>query len=237
VYRGKKGHTTTARHIAVLELVRPLIPSDAEVILLGDGEYDSVGMLQWIEAHARWHLVVRTAQNSLVQYGGHLFPLSDLPVEPGISLTLENIGFTAQDCGPLLALACWELDCEDPIYLISNLDDAKMALKYYKRRYRLETLFSDKKSRGFPIHKSHLSLPNRLSRLLLAASLAFIWMIYLGLSAIVTGQRTLIDPTHRQDKSLFRLGLDWLTHLPKWGQPIPLSFFLSPDLLFHKSVR
>jgi hypothetical protein len=237
VYRGKKDHTTTARHIAVLELVRPLIPTDAEVILLGDGEYDSVGMLQWIEAHTHWHFVVRTAKSSLVRYGGHLFSLSDLPIEPDVCQVLENVGFTAQDYGPLLALACWELDYEDPIYLISNLEDAEMAMKYYKRRYRLETLFSDKKSRGFHIHKSHLSDPNRLSRLLLAACLAFIWMIYLGLSVVVTGQRTLIDRTHRQDKSLFRLGLDWLTHLLMWGKPIPLSFFLSSDLLFHESVR
>jgi len=237
VYRGKKGHTTSARHIAVLELVKPLIPPDADVILLGDGEYDTIGMLQWIEAHTNWHFVIRTAKSSLVHYGGQVFPLSYLPVEPDVCLVLEGVGFTAQDYGPLLALACWELGYEHPIYLISNLKDAEMALKCYKRRYRLETLFSDEKSRGFHIHKSHLSDPDRLSRLLLAACLAFIWIMYLGLSAIVTGQRTLIDRTHRQDKSLFRLGLDWLTHLLKWGEPLPLSFFLSPDLLFHENVR
>lgn len=237
VYRSKKGHATSDRHIAVLELVKPLIPAEADVILLGDGEYDSLDMLQWIEAHTHWHFVVRTAKSSLVHYGGHVFPLSYLPVKPDVCLVLEGVGFTMQDYGPLLALACWELDYAAPIYLISNLENAEMALKHYKRRYRLETLFSDKKSRGFHIHKSHLSDPDRLSRLLLAACLAFIWIIHLGLTAIVTGQRTLIDRTHRQDKSLFRLGLDWLTHLLKWGQPLPINFFLSPALLFHESVR
>lgn len=38
VYEGKKGHTTAERHIAVLAHRRPLMPAEAEVILLGDGE-------------------------------------------------------------------------------------------------------------------------------------------------------------------------------------------------------
>ena len=44
VYRSKKGHATSDRHIAVLELVKPLIPAEADVILLGDGEYDGLDM-------------------------------------------------------------------------------------------------------------------------------------------------------------------------------------------------
>ena len=69
VYRSKKGHATSDRHIAVLELVKPHIPAEADVILLGDGEYDSLDMLQWIEAHTHWHFVVRTAKSSLVHFG------------------------------------------------------------------------------------------------------------------------------------------------------------------------
>ena len=63
VYKGKKGHTTAERHIELLELAKPLIPEDAEVILLGDGEYDNVEMLEWIEEKTNWKFVVRTAKN------------------------------------------------------------------------------------------------------------------------------------------------------------------------------
>ena len=38
--------------------------------------------------------------------------------------------------------------------------------------------FSDQKSRGFHLHKSHISDPQRLSRLLIAACLAYIWIVY-----------------------------------------------------------
>jgi hypothetical protein len=41
------------------------------------------------------------------------------------------------------------------------------ACKYYRRRFQIEAFFSDQKSRGFHLHKSHLADPTRLSRLLL----------------------------------------------------------------------
>ena len=128
VYRGKKGHTTADRHIAVLELVQPLLPPEVKIILLGDGEYDTVDMLQWIEAHTNWHFVVRTAKSSLVHFGGYVFPLSNLPIEPDKCLVLEQVLFTQEAAyGPLLAMAYWELDYEEPIYLLSNLADAEPA--------------------------------------------------------------------------------------------------------------
>lgn len=238
VYRGKKGHTTAERHIEVLKLVQPLLPPEAEVILLGDGEYDNVDMLQWLEAHTNWHFVVRTAKNSWVHFEGLLFSLNDLPTEPDKCLVLEQALFTQEAAyGPLLAMVYWELGYGEPIYLLSNLDDAEQACAYYKRRYRLETLFSDQKSPGFHIHKSHLSDPKRISRLLLAACLSFIWMVYLGLCVIADGQQGLIDRTHRRDKSLFRLGLDWLKHHLKWGWPLSVRFDLPLSIILHENVR
>lgn len=237
VYRGPKGHTTAQRHIEVLELVQPLLPAEATVILLGDGEYDNVDMIQWLEAHTRWHFVVRTACSSLVHFQGRVFALNSLPITPDKCLVLEKVLFTQARYGPLLAMVYWELDYEEPIYLLSNLADAEQSCRYYKLRYRLETLFSDQKSRGFHLHKSHLSDPNRISRLLIAACLSFIWMIFLGLSVTAAGQQGLIDRTHRRDKSFFRLGLDWLKHLLKLGLPFSVRFDLPFDLAFHESVR
>jgi hypothetical protein len=60
------------------------------------------------------------------------------------------------------------------------MEAAEEACRYYQKRFRIETFFSDQKSRGVHIHKSHISDPQRLSRLLIAACLAYIWIIYLG---------------------------------------------------------
>ena len=66
-----------------------------------------------------------------------------------------------------------------------------------------------------------------MARLLLASSLAYLWLIYLGL--LVTEHeelRCLIDRTDRTDKSLFRLGYDWLKYALRRGKSFNVAFHL-----------
>lgn len=226
VYKGKKGHTTAERHIAVLEQILPFVPKDSEVILLGDGEYDNVDMLHWIRTHTRWNFVVRTACNSRITLGTVEQSLSDIGITKGSCITLNQVKFTAKIFGPITAVAWWDKAYDEPIYLMASLDDSREICRYYKKRFKIETLFSDQKSRGFQIHKSHIAKPERISRLLMAACLAYIWMIYLGMHVLHNGFRTLIDQPHRQDKSIFRLGMDWLKYCLKRGDPFPVCFHL-----------
>ena len=94
VYKGKKGHTTAARHIEVLELVRPLIPEGTEVILLGDGEYDNVEMLAWLDNNTDWHFVVRTASNSIIRFEDLEFYIGEIAVEPDQCRYMVDVLFT-----------------------------------------------------------------------------------------------------------------------------------------------
>jgi len=234
VYKGKKGHTTAERHIMLLQKVLPLIPAGAEVVLLGDGEYDTPEMLTWVAEETSWEFVVRTAKNILITQGGVQYPLRELCAAQGTCTVARDVLFTAKEFGPVMAIAWWGKVYKDPIFLISNCDSAVLACRYYRRRFQLETLFSDQKSRGFHIDKSHLSDPTRLSRLLLASSLAYIWLIHLGMLVFQDESlRSLIDRTHRTDKSLFRLGLDWIKYSMTHGLDIVVAFhlFRQPALL------
>ena len=49
----------------------------------------------------------------------------------------------------------------------------------------------------FRLHKSHLSDPKRLMRLLIASCLAYIWVVYLGVCALRDGW---LQRLHRQDR-------------------------------------
>lgn len=227
VYKGKKGHTTAENHIATLQKVLPLIPSAAQVVLLGDGEYDNTELLAWVTDHTDWEFVVRTAKNMLITHNGIQYPLRELCAGHGTCTAADEVLFTAEEFGPVMAIAWWGKAYKDPIFLISNCASLPSACDYYRRRFRLETLFSDKKSRGFHIEKSHLSDPTRLSCLLLATSLAYIWLIYLGMMVFQDERkRSLIDRTHRTDKSLFRLGLDWVKYSMTHGLDILVAFNL-----------
>ncbi|HEY3343953.1 MAG TPA: hypothetical protein VGJ97_03430, partial [Anaerolineaceae bacterium] len=88
-------------------------------------------------------------------------------------------------------------------------------------------------SRGFDLDKSHLSDPERLSTLMIAACLAYLWIIYLGLVAIRKDWVKIIHRPDRCDWSLFRLGLALLDHFLNEDLPIPVSF----TILEAKSVR
>lgn len=96
--------------------------------------------------------------------------------------------------------------------------------------HTIETFFSDQKSRGFHIQKSHLSNPARLSRLLLASCLAYIWIIYLGVCALEDTWRKRLHRRDRCDLSLFRLGLRLLARCLKDGLQLPKGFLLPANL-------
>src|SRR5690349_18809088 len=143
---------------------------------------------------------------------------------------------TAKQYGPLSILALWDAKEQHPLYLITNLADLDAAVRLYKKRAHIETFFSDQKSRGFHIHKSHLSEPARLMRLLLASCLAYIWLVYLGVCALKDGWLKRLHRQDRCDLSLFRLGLRLLARCLKDDIPIPEGF-LVPVQIPHKPVR
>jgi hypothetical protein len=228
VYKGKKGHTTAERHIEALVKTKALVPEDVEVILLGDGEYDTTDMLEWVQTQTTWQYVVRTGSNLLIERHNVWHKIVDFANEPGQLRMLHEIVFTQTGTFPTNLVIWWGKGYQDPIFLVSDLPNASQAARYYKRRFTIETFFSDQKSRGFHIHKSHLADAQRISRLLIAACLAYIWMIGLGLFTLSTGKQKLIDRPDRIDKSVFRLGLDWLKYALKHELDFPVLFHFEP---------
>ena len=233
VYEGKKGHTTAERHIEVLEKVKALLPKGAKVILLGDAEYDTTEMLLWLQEETTWNYILRTSPQIYVYIESEEYKIGALPLKKNQVLQYLNIKFTKKAKMNTNLVLWWTRKYEKPIYLISSLSSKYLVCRYYQRRYRIETFFSDQKSRGFNIHKSHLADPERISRLLVAACLAYIWMIVQGLKVIAENKTSHIDRTERTDKSIFRLGMDWLRHCLKRNVDFePMFFFqLETDLV------
>jgi hypothetical protein len=61
---------------------------------------------------------------------------------------------------------------------------------------------------------------------MIAACLAYLWIVYLGLIALREGWVKLIHRSDRCDWSLFRLGLALLDFFLNEDFPIPVSFLL-----------
>lgn len=220
-----KGHAPEALHIELVELVRDLIPEGTKVVFLGDGEFDGIG-LQDTMNEAGWFYACRTAKSTVVRWEGVKFNLDllDNSIKPGMLIELKEVQFTRDAYGPVMVLCCWAKDEVDPLYLVSNLSSSEEAIKYYQKRFRIETFFSDQKSRGFNIQKSHIEDPQRLSRLLIASCLAYIWIVYLGSLCKAEGWQGIIHRKNRCDLSLFQLGLRILEHFLNEGLSIPVQF-------------
>ena len=228
VVAAPKGHFPEATHRALLAQVQRLMPADATVIFLGDGEFDGVDLQADLRRYG-WQYVCRTATNILITACGVEFQVSDLAPQPGQALAVSPAWMTAARYGPVSLLAVWEPPCPHPIYLITNLSDLDAAVAQYRKRAHIETFFSDQKSRGFHLHKSHLSDPARLGRLLLAACLAYLWVVYLGVCAIRDGWLRHLHRLDRCDLSLFRLGFRLLARCLKEEVAIPDGFLVPAE--------
>ena len=235
VVAAPKGHFPEATHRTLLAHVHALLPPDATVIFLGDGEFDGVDLQADLRRYG-WGYVCRTATSILITAAGVEFAVGAVVPALGETLAVTPAWMTAARYGPISLLAIWEPPAEQPLYLITNLSDLDAAVAHYRQRAHIETFFSDQKSRGFQIHKSHLRDPARLSRLLLAACLAYLWVVYLGVCARRDDWLPLLHRSDRCDLSLFRLGLRLLARCLKDELPIPEGLLVpavAPPTLLH----
>jgi hypothetical protein len=232
VVEGSKGHLPEATHLKLLGQLKTLLPTACPAIFLGDGEFDGID-LQAALQEPEWAYVCRTAKNVQLYEAGEPFSFVDLLLRPGDCLGIANVQFTRRAYGPVTVIGWWKRGFKEPIYLVTNFELVAEACYWYTKRFQIETFFSDEKSRGFNLHKSHLSDTQRLARLMMAACLAYLWVVYLGITAHREGWVDILHRTDRCDWSLFRLGLCLLEHLLNEDLPIPVAF----NFLESKSVR
>ena len=199
--KGGKGHFSDATHT---ELARKCLSILAQglpcrVVLLGDGEFDGQGLRDFCWENG-WEFVLRTSLDRQVNFGGETGRLdSVLPLLEG-----REIVFFEGGCGRDNALLWKSKKFDNPIPLLTNMDLGQMACKYYKLRFKIETLFKQMKSAGFHLDKSMLSCPERIANLLIVLSLAFIFTFCTGL-LIKQCDKAVISPIVRADR-VHRMG-------------------------------
>ena len=88
-------------------------------------------------------------------------------------------------------------------------------------------MFAFPKSRGFHNHTSQLTTPERLARLLLATSLAYLWVQEEAMLAQAQGWVAQCHRTDRCDLSLFQIGLWAMQYARREGKRIPMRLRLA----------
>lgn len=235
VFKGRKGHSSTDLQVALLQTLKSLLPAEQAVILLGDGEFDGSELVTWVEQHTPWRYVCRTAHRLLIEHENEWRALNEIELAPEEELFLTNVLFTqSQQVGPLNILVVWHPEKKEHWFFVTNFTDPSQARKWYRKRFSIETLFSDVKGRGFNLDKTRIWKPERLNRLIFAVALAYIFTVFLGVELIRHGPFAKLFRTDRFYHSLFQLGLSYLHHLLKSCLPLPdLEPFPPPDSFEH----
>jgi hypothetical protein len=212
----------------LVEQGQELLPAGAQVVVLGDGECDGTDLQHTLE-EGGWSYVCRTAMSTTATWEDSPLRLASLGAcsKPGTLIALQDVRFTEAAYGLIMVMCCWAKEYREPLDLVSNMASADAACRWYSKRFRIATFFSDQKSRGFHLHKSHLAEPLRLARLLMVACLASIWIVSLGALCEQNGWIRIIHRGDRCDLSLFQLGLRLLDYLLNAGHTIPVAFYIS----------
>ena len=230
VVKGKKGHLPEALHCALIGRLQELIAPDVSVTVLGDGEFDGVELQASLRAR-NWQYVCRTASSILISAKDRVFSVGALPLARGEAVYMTDVRMTAKQYGPILLLGIWDAKQKEPLYLISSLSDPEEAYARYRVRFRIECMFANHKSRGFRIDKSHLKAPERLARLLIATSLAYVWIHAVAGFAQAQGWVEQFHRSDRCDLGLFQIGLRAIQYALREGLRLPVSFVLLVDPL------
>jgi hypothetical protein len=149
-WRGRqspKGHCPEDLHIAVVELRSTVLPERAQVVFLGDGEFDGTA-LQATLSKVGWAYVCRTAMSTTATWEGETFRLDVLGacLQPGRLIELKEVSITRDAYGPVMVLCWWATGYHEPLYLVSNLATAEEACRLYQKRFRMRPVSQTRKA-------------------------------------------------------------------------------------------
>lgn len=196
VKKQPKGHFSTEDHVElaqqVAKLLKPLIPQDLPVTLLGDGEFGSIDLQIFCKSMG-WDYVFRIKKNTLLyesedndeyqetenSFGS--FKPKQLQVEANHDcLFIPHLEYTKERYQWVNFLLWHDVRYDKPLPLIASLNCPLEIMAAYDKRYGIEALFKDLKSTSFNLHKTRVKDAAAISNLILIAALAFDFLTNLG---------------------------------------------------------
>jgi Transposase DDE domain len=235
VKEGKKGHFPTQMHVDIIKkvaaILKPIVPKDMPITLLGDGEFDSVDLQQLCRHELFWHYVFRTACDTPFYENDDLFkPQSIILDKKETFVFIPSVDFSNKKYPDVHFLYWHDRNIyDDPLYLVSSYDDPFDIIYFYKKRFSIETLFKDLKSRGFNLHKNRLTKAFAVFNLILIAALGFCLLIAFGQKNKDNPLKNKVLRIHKVNKnelSVFSYGFKLLKYLLRYNRYFSLQFAL-----------
>jgi len=152
------------------------------VTVIADREFCSPLLAQWL---ADWgvHFDIRVKKSFFVSredFPSILIGQFLQTCERGEYYLYTNVRLTEEHQIRVNLLIYWRPDCDEPIALITDLEDTAAVAETYHQRPWIETLNRDLKSGGFDLERGKITDSDRLGRMLIAVAFAYILLVILG---------------------------------------------------------
>ena len=212
----KKGNSDTSERENLLQMVCDAFPDQPIASLTGDREFIGHKWLQWL-IEKRIPFVMRHRENMYVSCPNQapvLFSWLARDLKIGETMNLKGgcrIGKTDDVFSPPVFVVIRRLKTGELLILASTYS-AKRALKTYRLRWKIETLFGLLKTKGFNLEDTHMKDPKRLSTLFGILAIAGAMALKIG-EAAHQREPIPIKKHGRPARSLFGLGLDFLRRM------------------------
>lgn len=218
----------------------PLL-AQMQATVVADREFCSPTLARWLKRHGI-HYCLRVKKNYRVSRPDiPSIPIRAFfaPCQPGTSYFFTNVRLTEEHRFQCHLFLFWREDCQEPLALITDREEATVVADSYHDRMFIETFNRDLKSSGYDIEHGKMTDPKRLENVLIPIAFAYILSVIQG---HVEERIQPVPPLKKRTLSLFTKArnrmIDLLERTPL---PVILQFFQQFfqflfTLLLQKSV-
>lgn len=212
------GNSATAQRIALMERYLRLFGASSIKALLADREFVGADWMHFLNKN-NIPFVIRVKEDMLIHLtDGNLRQFRTLLRKRKRGTWEGWLNGMEASSDDQLRFAAKRVKGGELLIVASNLDDAGRGLNLYRRRWGIECMFADAKTRGLNIEDTHIIDPQKLDTLLVVIALAVTWAYRCATRSM--GRKAIPKKAHgRRQKSWFRKGLDtlrnWILHQPE----------------------
>ncbi|QBS11359.1 IS4 family transposase (plasmid) [Legionella geestiana] len=203
----KRGNSNTTERIALLKRFIEQFGKERVACLLADREFVGNEWFSWLRSEGI-SFCIRIKSNTQTSNSLGLDVNVDAlfyDLKPGEQRKLRGERRLWKQKVWLSALRL----TDGELLIVATDKEVDSPIELYGRRWEIETLFSCLKSRGFNFEDTHITKPERISKLIALLSIGFCWAYKVG--EWRNEQKAIKMKKHgRKEVSIFRYGLDFL---------------------------
>ncbi len=209
------GASDTAERITLLSRFVALFGAESIAFVTADREFIGGNWLSWLQGQGIPFRIRIRVRDLLCDAKGEVFEAQELIWRRTLCRKHPYLLW-----GVPVYVGGKALGGGDTLIVVSDVPGDLAA--DYRCRWGIETLFQSLKGRGFDLEATHVTRPERLSRLLGLLALGFVWCFRVGEQA-TAGGKVLLKTHGRRARSVFGNGHDVLRRLL-----LPLSGHFRP---------